>query len=568
MPTEAEARMRALHRATLSLYVDLSLEGVLRRTVAAAKELTEARYAALGIPDDQGGMETFITLGMTDDEMQTIPHLPQGKGLLGEMIRTGRSIRIPEISQHKKSVGFPEGHPEMHSFLGVPIAAYGWTLGQIYLTDKTSAPAFTEEDQHLIEMLAGHAAAAIGNARLYQQVLEGQAELAQRNEELELIDHLTNMVSSAMELEDLLEVILSRVKELFAADAGEVFLRELGKKDYRLVVHLGQAPEAFQEVETFRAGQGLIGKVAESGKPLSISNLAKEPGLLRQGLVEAGFGAYVSVPLGARGETVGVLSLAFLAEREVSERELSLLSAVGAAAGIAIENARLNRQSRRLAVLEERERIGMDLHDGIIQSIYAVGLTLESVRLLASDESLGPRERIDQAIDGLNAVIRELRTYILDLQPARILEEDLGQALGRLAAEFKANTGTDVDLIVEPEAVGNLERKASAELFRIAQEALANIAKHANASRAWISVRQVENEILMQVIDNGQGFDLEQEPRVLGHGLSNMAIRASTIGGTSSVVSGLGEGTTVTISLQAIKGASAKPREKGLLAAS
>jgi signal transduction histidine kinase len=144
----------------------------------------------------------------------------------------------------------------------------------------------------------------------------------------------------------------------------------------------------------------------------------------------------------------------------------------------------------------------------------------------------------------------------------------LGQALGRLAAEFKANTGTDVDLILEPEAVANLERKVSAELFRIAQEALANIAKHANASRAWISVRQIEDEILLQVIDNGQGFDIEEKPRVLGHGLSNMAIRASSIGGTSSVVSGLGEGTTVTISLQAIKGTSAQPREKGLLAAS
>lgn len=194
---ELQLGMRSLHKATLSLYTDLSLDGVLRRITVAARELSNAKYAALGIPDDKGGLDFFITDGMSEKEIQRIPHLPVGKGLIGEMIKRGETICIPEISDHPKSVGFPPGHPMMHSFLGVPISAYGRPLGQIYLTDKQDAPCFTENDQRLIEMLAGHAAAAIENARLYRQVLKNEAELTQRNEELMLIHDLTSALSGS-----------------------------------------------------------------------------------------------------------------------------------------------------------------------------------------------------------------------------------------------------------------------------------------------------------------------------------------------------------------------------------
>ena len=364
---DADARMRALHHATLSLYSDLSLEGVLQRIVAAAQALTGASYAAVGISNAEGGLEAFITTGMEDEDIERIAHPPRGLGLLGEMIRTHTSIRLPEIADHPKALGFPAGHPVMHSFLGVPIAAFGEPIGQIYLTDKQDAPEFDDQDQQLIELLAAQSGAAIANARLYQQVKESTGELAQRNEELELINAIANAVSSTMELETLLEAMLLRVSGLFGAGAGEIFLREEGRKRYQHAMHVGEAREAFVVDKHYRLGEGLVGLVAESGSPILTTNLGEETRFERPAVLAAGFGTLVSVPLVGKGQVVGVLNLAFRGKRQISDREVGLLTAMGAGVGIAVENARLTRQARRVAVLEERERLGMDLHDGIIQ---------------------------------------------------------------------------------------------------------------------------------------------------------------------------------------------------------
>ncbi|MEW6568333.1 MAG: GAF domain-containing sensor histidine kinase [Chloroflexota bacterium] len=541
--------MRALHRATLSLYTDLSLEGVLQRITQAAKDLANARYAALGIPDGQGGLDTFVTVGLTQEQARRIPHKPQGKSLIGMMLRTGQSLRVADISRHPQSAGFPRGHPKMHSFLGVPIAAYGRPIGQIYLTDRLDGPEFTEEDQQLVEMLAAHAAAAIENARLYRQIAASREELTQRNEELALINSLATAVGSSMELDALQQEMLQRVMDLFEAGAGEIFLREEAENTFRLAIHHGPAPDAFWEVSRFRAGEGIIGAVAKSGKPMWVSDLASEPRFLRKAVVEVGFKSLVAVPLTARGQVVGVLDLAFQRERHITPSETGLLEAVGAGVGIAVENARLYRQARRLAVLEERDRIGMDLHDGIIQSIYAVGLILEYARMLAAEDPEGVRKRLEEAIDGLNQIIRDIRAYILDLQPARFQAANLGDGLKVLVREFKANTLAEAELQLEDEALAETDHKAAAVLLHIAQEALANAGKHSRASHVVVSLGRADGRVVMQVSDNGQGFDPGARPQALGHGLSNMTERARQVGGEVSIVSAPGEGTTVTVRL-------------------
>ena len=535
----ANNRMNALHRATLSLFSDLSLDGVLHRIIQAARELSNARYAALGILDGQGGLDKFITLGMTDEEINRIPHQPVGSGLIGEMIRTGRSIRISEIADHPSSVGFPPNHPKMHSFLGVPISAYGRPLGQIYLTDKQGADCFDAEDQRLIEMLAAQAAAAIENAKLHRQVLDSETELAQRNLELELVNSLATTASSATGSDAVLEMILERLITLFGAGTGEFFLREAEEGIYRKVFQFGGKANALWAVNQFRPGQGLVGEVAKIGKPLWIQNLTEEQRFLSPAAIEAGFGTLVCVPLTAPGQVVGVLSLAFQAERVFDEREIGLLEAVGAGVGVVVENARLYRQARRLAVLEERERIGMDLHDGIIQSIYAVGLILEYVRLMVNEDPEQAGQRLEQAIQGLNAVIGDIRSYILDLQPSRIEIDDLSRALDRLANEFEANTLIHVELEAEPEALALLESRSATGLFHIAQEALANTAKHAYATQVSLKLVKTGSDISLRIIDNGRGFDIEKEPGVLGHGLSNMAERARHVGGHLTIESRL-----------------------------
>lgn len=543
-----ETRVEALHRAAISLFSDLSIGGVLERIVQSAKELAGARYAALGIPDSDGGLETFITEGMTEEEKTQIPHPPLGEGLIGEMLRNGQSIRIPEIRDHPSAVGFPEGHPEMRSFLGVPITAFNRPIGQIYLTDKLNSYEFTKSDQQLIEMLAAFSAAAIENARLYHQIRDNELELTQRNEELELINSLGGAVSSTMEIENLLEVMLDRAMELFEAQAGEVFLHERTENVFRLAMHRGQLEEPFWGQAQFRIGEGLIGQVVEGKKPVWIDG-HEGRGDPEQKVLGASYRALVVIPLIGRGKVVGILSMAFEGERGLSDREVGLLGAVGAGIGTAIENARLARQGRRLAVLEERVRIGMDLHDGIIQSIYAVGLTLEYARSLIEENPSHAKEGLENAIQGLDSTIGDLRTYILDLQPSKIQSRALDEAILSLIREFKTNTLIEADLSTDEDLSDRLDREVASVFFHITQEALANVAKHAEATRVWVHVRSLEDDIALQIIDNGKGFDPESTTRRIGHGLSNMEERARQIGGGFELDSSPGEGTTITIRL-------------------
>ncbi|MCK5052747.1 MAG: GAF domain-containing sensor histidine kinase [Anaerolineales bacterium] len=543
-----DSDLQALHRATLSLVSDLSLDGVLRRVIHAARDLSNAKYAAIGIPSGDGDLTTFITEGLSQEQRDHISIRPQGHGLIGEMLRTGESIRVANIADHPKSVGFPEGHPVMRSFLGVPIKAYGRSIGQIYLTDKIGEPEFSVRDQHLIEMLAAHAVAAIENARLYQKVLGSEHQLAERNEELGLMYSMATAVSSSMDLDRLLEVILGRVMNIFHADAGEMFLLEESEGVYRKAIHIGGAPDAFWEIDRFRIGEGVIGQVALTGSLKWTNNLREDDHFLRKAVVESGYQTLVCAPLIAPGRVTGVLSLAFKGRRPIEDQDVGLLGAVGAGVGIAVENARLYRRARRVAVLEERERIGMDLHDGIIQSIYAIGLGMEYTRLTYEDKAPEAASRLEKAIEGLNKVIRDIRTYILDLQPSRIRTGDLSEALERLVREFKANTLVEVELKVDEEVLKFIQDQPAEVLFHIAQEALANTAKHARASRVLVNLRQSSNsDITLQIIDNGQGFEVESQPDLLGHGLSNMDERARQLGGEFDVISGPGEGTTVTV---------------------
>jgi signal transduction histidine kinase len=239
------------------------------------------------------------------------------------------------------------------------------------------------------------------------------------------------------------------------------------------------------------------------------------------------------------------MSVASRNQRHFSERELNLLVAIGTWAGLTIENARLHRQSRRVAVLEERERIAMDLHDGIIQTIYAVGLSLDYARVAVDEDPGGSREKIDQAIGGLNKAIRDIRSYILDLRPRRFVGDNLKEGIERLVEEYRVNTLAEATLIVSNDGLDALPIPHSTALFHICQEALANAAKHSEARRIDVRLWVALDRVLLEVADNGRGFDLPRKSVTLGHGLSNMHIRASKVGGDVEITSAPGGGTTV-----------------------
>lgn len=542
---QLEERLIALHQASLQLVEDISLETLLERIVTVACEQAQARYAALGVLGGDGQLKQFISVGMTDDEIRRIPHPPRGLGLIRALMNTNQSIRLAEIQSDPRSVGFPRNHPHMRSFLGVPIRLGEDQYGQLYLTEKLGYPEFTADDERIIQMLAAYAAVAIHNANLYNELRERDQALTRRNQDLALLNSIAEALTSSLKLDEILQKTLSLVMDYMEVESGEIFLLEEDKQTLRLVLHRGQAAEAFWTRNRFRVGEGLVGLVAQNSEPIVSHDLANDMRYLRDAVVKAGFRQMACFPLTSSGHLVGVLSAVTRSANPLDEHDIQVITAIGSWAGLAIENARLHNDARRLAVLEERDRIGMDLHDGIIQSIYGVGLVLEHARLLAVEDPLKSQERIQQAIDSLNHTIRDIRSYILDLRPRQFGNENLLDALKRLALEFRVNTLAEATLEGSPDEIQDISQAQSLVLFHICQEALANAAKHAQARKVDIRVWATPERFLLEIRDNGRGFEMNKVSMTLGHGLSNMHIRAQHVGGDVEICSVLGEGTTI-----------------------
>lgn len=544
---QLQERLFALHAASLELVKDVSLETLLERIASTACEQAGARYAALGVLDDDGKLEKFITVGMTENEVKRIAHPPVGRGLIGELMDTEIPLRVPVIQDHPRSAGFPDHHPRMVSFLGVPIRANDKQMGQIYLTEKLEALEFSSDDEMIIQMLATYAATAISNARLIDQMKERDLELTRRNVDMSLLNGIATTLTSSLELDEILNKTLGLVMNYMKVEAGEIFLLEEDKTTLRMVLHRGQAAEAFWTRNIFNIGDGYVGMVAQSRQPLISNNLSNETNFLRDAVVKAGFQQIVSIPLISVDNMMGVMSIATRNTAPFDERSVQLLTAVGAWAGLAIENARLHSNARRLAVLEERDRIGMDLHDGIIQSIYGVGLALEGVQLTLSEDPQVAREQITRAIGGLNQAIRDIRAYILDLRPRQLGTEGLLGGIRRLITEYRANTFSEVHFTAPDSDLKELTQAQSLTLFHICQEALANAAKHAKAKNVQVSLWTTDERALMEIRDDGKGFDFDPKHAFIGHGLANMQTRARSSGGDIDISSVAGEGTTIMV---------------------
>jgi signal transduction histidine kinase len=542
---QLEERLSTLHRASLELVGVLSLDEVLQRIVDLARAQAGARYAALGMLGENGNFDRFLPVGMTPEQVEHIGDFPEGKGMLGAVMVDHGPIRIPEITADPRSGGFPEHHPVMRPFLGVPILSGDRLLGLIYLTDKEEHFEFTEADERVIEILAAYAAVAISNAQLYQDVIERDQSLLKHNQDLALINNMAAAVTSSLEIDNIAHQALRRVLDYLDVEAGEIFLADESGQVFQLAMHLGEIVDSFWTRDSFSLGEGPIGQVAESGKPMVSIDPEREVGYFRNEVIESGLCCVACIPLVTRGSVVGVMCVAAKQPQNFNERVLDLLVSIGTWAGLSIENVRLGRQSRRLAVLEERERIGMDLHDGIIQSIYAVGLALDYARSSINEEPRAAQAKIDQAIEDLDTTIRDIRSYILDMRPRQFRGEDLMQGLEQLVEEFNANSRSQAILIGPRDGLDGLPTANATALFHICQEALANSAKHAKAGLVDVRLLTSEGRMLMEVTDDGLGFDLRKMSVTLGHGLSNMHFRAQKVGGDVEINSEPGSGTTV-----------------------
>lgn len=551
---QLEERLATLHRASLELVKNISLETLLERIGVLAMEQVAAQYAAVGVLDEEGKLENFIPIGMTPEAVSRMPHPPVGRGLIGALMNSEEPILLDNMTDDPRSSGFPAHHPAMNSFLGVPIRQGNQQLGQIYLTNKLTAPAFTLEDQQVIEMLANYAAVAITNARFYHQITERDEVLTRRNENLALLNELATVLAGSDNIDQVLNQVLTRVVEYLRLDVGEVYLRQEDSRILELSTHHGATVQRLFTRQQFLYGEGMVGETANTGlmMTLNLEELRENSSLMNgQHLHDDVFYAshleqILCMPLMGRSGILGVLCVGTCDCEPLEDLEMQFLSSISAWVGMAIENLRINVQQRRLALLEERERIGMDLHDGIIQDIYAVGLTLEHARLLLAENPQASRSRIERAIEDLNSTIRDIRSYILDLRPRKLHEENLVDGLRRLIAEFRANTLIEVNLQSPPTPV-KLSQPQALALFHIGQEALANIGKHSGARRVDISLWTTNERVLLEIADDGAGFDTDTTKFSLGHGLSNMQTRARNAGGDLEISSEPGAGTTILV---------------------
>ncbi|MBG0787438.1 MAG: GAF domain-containing sensor histidine kinase [Anaerolineaceae bacterium] len=545
---QLEERLAALHLASLELVQDISLDSLLERISRIACDQSGASYAAIGVRAKDGSISNFITVGMPEEDVAKMAHPPIGQGLIGVIAAAEGPIRVDDISQDSRRSGYPEGHPIMHSLLGVPIRLGKQRLGQIYLTDKVGGGGFTEDDERVIETLAAYAAVAIYNARSYSELRERDRTLTRRNQDLALLNNLASALASITELDELLEIALERVMNYFKLEVGEIYLSDENMSTLHKVLHQGGAIKALWEKDRFNLNESLVGKTAWDGRTALVTlPFTEDPFLLGAEAYEAGIRQIACFPLTSRSEVLGVLCIASNQDEPLEPMDQQLLSSIASWVGTTFENVRLNIQGRRLAVLEERERIGMDLHDGVIQSIYAVGLTLEHANLLLGEEPDQTRKRIDQSIEDLNSTIRDLRAFIMDLRPRQLYEEDLMDGLQRLVNEFRANSLVEAKLSGPTDGLDDLPDPHAIALFHICQEGLANIAKHAQAKKVEVTVWTTSDRVLMEIHDDGKGFDTQKVQLTLGHGISNMHTRARNVGGDLELTSEPNEGTTVLV---------------------
>ncbi len=543
---QLEERLAALHMVSLELVQDISIDSLLDRIARIACEQAGAAYATIGIRGEDGSIERFISAGIDEDQELSKPSPPINLDLVDAIADAGGPVRVMDIQTEFGVSAFPEQGSRIVSLLGVPIYLGQRNLGQIFLTDKLTEDGFTPDDERVIETLAAYAAVAISNAHFYTELRERDRTLTRSNQGLALLNSLASSLASITELDDLLKTALNRVMNYFNFDVGEIFLKQEYQNTLSRVVYQGAVLNSVWSQPEFTLAEGLIGRTARSGKSAIVGlHYYQDPFLSNQALIDAGISQVACFPLTSRSEVLGVLSIALNRRDPLDDMDQQLLSSIASWVGTAIENVRLNIQGRRLAVLEERERIGMDLHDGVIQSIYAVGLTLEHARLLLEEDPDQARTRINQSIEDLNSTIRDLRAFIMDMRPRQLFEENLMDGLQRLVKEFQVNSLLEASLSGPAEGLENLPDHQAIALFHICQEALANVAKHAYASKVEVMVWTTPDRVLMEVHDDGRGFDPDTVHLALGHGISNMQTRARNVGGDLEITTEPGKGTTI-----------------------
>jgi signal transduction histidine kinase len=522
----------------------LSLDAVLQKIVDVAREHSAARYAALSVIGHNGQIERFLTSGISDVDREAIGELPRGRGLLGLLLKKGETLRVDDLSLDPRAYGFPPNHPPMRSLLGVPMVWAGQIIGNLYLTDRDGGQPFDDRDEEIVRLLASHAAVAIRNARVYE------AE-QRRAEEWKALFDLGQQVTASPNLQHLLHAVVQRARQLIDTDVAVLLLLSSDGASLRLMAGEGLQTRGLTQLN-LATEAGLMRLALEDMAPVVITNFFEDPRLEGRAarLAELeGLEALIIVPLRSGHSVLGVLAVANRRPTQFTIDQSELLQSFANWTAVAIESSRLYDQLESVARLEERERIGMDLHDGVMQSIYAVGLQLEDCVERLESSPQDARAGIERAIDSLGNVIKDIRSYIFDLRPRLSVVADLPDAIRQLVDDVRVNTLMQTSLDLEGSVKGLIDQSQALALFHIAQEALNNVSKHSQATSVLVRLSANPREVVVEVTDNGVGIDPARADDYQRQGLRNMRDRARSIGASLAFDSTPGSGTTVRVTL-------------------
>ena len=541
-------RDQGLFSAVVAVAAGLELGATLRRIVQAAVDLVDAQYGALGVLGADGQLVDFVHVGIDADSAARIGPLPSGKGIIGLLISHPVPIRIDDLSTHPASAGFPEGHPPMSSFLGVPVRVRGEVFGNLYLTSKRGGAQFTTEDERTVMALAAAAAVAIENARLYESSRKRQAWL-------EGVAEISNAVLSGSQVEEVLPTVASRVRALLMADVAIILQPSPGGEFTIDVVDV--APEGIQQrtgesrwsVHRSRRRQGRSSAfegLAESWlgcqiKPIDViveACATAQPVLGGPCEIEVdlprAFGSAIAAPMVSEEGVLAVLLLLWDEDAAAPGREaVEMAGAFAAQVAVILVLARARQAHERLVVFEDRDRIARDLHDLVIQRLFATGMLLQGTSRIAElDEAV--EARLSKAVDELDETIREIRQTIFALhEPVDGPATGLRGRVLREAAQSAASLGFDPAVRFLGPVDSMVPHQVSEHVVAALREALANSAKHAGAKRVDVILQADGSEVTLLVSDDGVGVSTAGPSRLSG--VANLLARAQELGGTCMI---------------------------------
>jgi signal transduction histidine kinase len=536
-----ERRLHELFTASIALNAELSLDALLQKLVETAASLTDAQYAALGVIDETGGeLERFLTTGINAEQHAKIGALPRGRGILGVLIRDAKPLRLDRIGDDHRAVGFPANHPPMATFLGVPVVQRGVAYGNLYLTEKLGGGPFTDEDQQLVELLAAQAAVAIENARLYQSAKRWSRQL-------ESLHEVMRSLVEEMDLDTLLELVCARLRELIGARVALIALTTSVGGDLRIAAVDSATDEAPVLIgNRLSRTESKSGRVLERRQSARVDSMLEDPEVDHEEARLIGARTGIYVPLVARGEAIGVIAVhdKLGADARFSDEDLRLAEIFAARAAVAVSlSERVARDTLRRVVEAqelERRRLARELHDETGQALTSILLGVKAIRASGTPAEA---ERAEGEVRAqVVQALQDVRALAVELRPAALDDFGLVPALERLAETFQARSG--LETVVQANVAGRLRPEIETVLYRVVQEALTNVVKHAGAEHVSIVLRSRDGSVAATIDDDGRGF-VTADVREEALGLLGMRERLALVGGTLEVESSPESGTTI-----------------------